>query len=259
MHRRGVYLGGLVLCLNLLSTGVPAVELAGELHWGQRVDLSVPLSGRIAQVAVQAGSAVEADQLLVAFDQRIVEARLRAAQAQLKDKQLQRAEAQREWDRAKELYDRTVLSERELQLAENLFAAADAQYQNARAGLVAAQVELEYARVTAPFSAWVLAVHVVPGQAVVNHQIAMPLVTLVERERMRVHSRLTSEQVAALADQRSVQVRIGDQYYPGRVLTVGLEPIANERPALYAIEIEVAVPTGKVDWRAGQAVSWVLP
>ncbi|MFA7387974.1 MAG: biotin/lipoyl-binding protein, partial [Thiohalobacteraceae bacterium] len=136
------------VCLAVLLGGISAAtcaaEFNGELLWANAVTLSVPVTGRVVQVDIQPGDLVDADQSLLQLDTRVARAHVAEARSAVRRLELQRAEAQREWDRAKELYDRTVLSERELQLAEIGFNAADADYHAARSAQVAAEVDLEY-------------------------------------------------------------------------------------------------------------------
>lgn len=249
-----------VLLLALVgATSTPgAAELSGELGWANRVELSIPFSGRMKQVSVRPGDLVDAGQALLQLDTRIATARAAQARAAVKRLELQRAEARREWDRAKELFERTVLSVRELQLAEIGYGAADAEYQAARAAQVAADVELENLQLTAPFAARVLAVHVAPGQAVINAQRATSLVTLAERGRMQVRAAATAEQAAALASAGSVGVHVGGQRYEGRVRELGSEPLGAERPALYGVVVEFDLPDDAA-LRAGQSATLVLP
>jgi len=124
--------------------------------------------GIVAEVSVRPGEAVAAGQSLLSLDAREVRARVAHANSAVKKLVLHRAEAEREWERAQELFDRTVLSERELQLAEIGLNDADAAYQAAQAERIAAEVALECHSIKAPFAAWVLAVPVAPGQAIVN-------------------------------------------------------------------------------------------
>jgi membrane fusion protein, multidrug efflux system len=241
-----------------LSPAAGAVELSGELDWANRVTLSIPFTGRMKQVAVQPGDLVDAGQELLRIDTRIVTARAAQSRAAVKRLDLQRAEAKREWERARELFERTVLSVRELQLAEIGYHVADADYQAARAALVAAEVELENLQPTAPFAARVLAVHVAPGQAVVNTQQATPLVTLAAPDRMLARAAVNAAQAADLAGAQAVTVRVGNRSFEGRVVHVGAEPLGPERPALYAVVAEFAVPADAV-LRAGQSATLILP
>lgn len=244
--------------LGWLSATAFAAELNGELDWAHQITLSVPVTGQVEQLSVQPGMPVKAGQLLMQLDARVARAQLAQARSAVKYAELQRAEAQREWDRAKELFDRTVLSERELQVAEIGFASADADYQTARAHHVAAESELEYHSLKAPFPAWIVATHIAPGQAVINAQQATPLVTLAERGRMTAHAALNAAQVAAVQTGDAAKVRVGDQQFDAQVVQVGTTPLGTERPALYSVAVEFTVPPDTM-LRAGQAATLILP
>lgn len=249
-----------IACLSSLGVvaTAPAVEVTGELDWANQVSLSVPVTGRLKQLNVQVGEAVEAGQPLLQLDTRIAQGQLAQARSAVKRYALQRAEAQREWDRAKELYDRTVLSERELQVAEIGFAAADADYQAARAAQVSAEVALEDHSLIAPFAAYVLDTPTQPGQAVINNQQATPLVTLAARGKLRARAALNAAQMAALQRDSTVQVRSGDQRFDACIVQLGITPLGEERPALYAVVVEFVVPM-ESPLRAGQAATLILP
>jgi multidrug efflux system membrane fusion protein len=251
-----IWMRALVL-FGLLS-GSAVAEIAGEVVWARTAELSLPASGRVEKIAVLPGAAVEAGQVVLKLDARTVRATLADTRAAQHAAELRRAEAQREWDRAKELYDRTVLSERELQLAEIGFAAADAQYQAVRTAAVRAAVELEYTRLTAPFDAWVLAVYVAPGQAVVNQVQAVPLMRVAERGRLRLRTTLDAAQLATLTPDAMVAVQVGDRRFEARIVNLDREPLGAERPAHYAVEAEFAVPDD-VSLRIGQTGALILP
>ncbi len=246
------------LVLICLCAVANALELNAELAWADRVTLSVPVSGVIEQVLVQPGAAVNANQTLLSLDSRQAKAHLAAANSAVKRLDLQRAEAEREWDRARELFDRTVLSERELQLAEIGLAQADADYQAAQAAQVDATVALEVHTLKAPFAAWVLAVPAAAGQAVINAQQATPLLTLVARERMRAHALIDVEQANALKIDAAVVVQVGQQRFDAKIAQIGLAPMATQRPAQYLLEVEFNIPTA-ASLRAGQSAVLELP
>ena len=246
------------LVLSGLLSGPAVAEIAGEVVWARTAELSLPASGRVEKIAVLPGAAVAAGQVVLELDTRTVRATLADTRAAQRAAELLRAEAQREWDRAKELYDRTVLSEHELQVAEIGFAAADAQYQAARAAAVAAAVGLEYSRLSAPFDAWVLAVYVAPGQAVVNQVQAMPLMRVAERGRLRLRATLDAAQLATLAPDTAVAVQVGERRFEARLVNLDREPLGAERPARYAVEAEFTVPDD-VSLRPGQTGTLILP
>jgi RND family efflux transporter MFP subunit len=141
----------------------------------QTLMLSVPGSGRVAEVAVSAGQEVRAGALLIQLDARAANALLVQRQAERDALREEQAEVQRELDRAEELFERTVLSVTDLQLARSAFAKVDAQYRAAEAAALRAEAELEDLRINAPGDGVVKSVLVAPGQVVVNRCQVTPM------------------------------------------------------------------------------------
>ena len=141
----------------------------------QTLMLSVPGSGRVAEVAVSAGQEVRAGALLIQLDARAANALLAQRQAERDALREEQAEVQRELDRAEELFERTVLSVTDLQLARSAFAKVDAQYRAAEAAALRAEAELEDLRINAPGDGVVKSVLVAPGQVVVNRCQVTPM------------------------------------------------------------------------------------
>ena len=154
------------LLLGLLWAGMASA---------QTLMLSVPGSGRVAEVAVSPGQQVSAGALLIQLDARAANALLAQRQAERDALREEQAEAQRELDRAEELFERTVLSVTDLQLARSAFAKVDAQYRAAEAAVLRAEAELEDLRVHAPADGIVKSVLVAPGQVVVNRCQVTPM------------------------------------------------------------------------------------
>lgn len=157
-------------------------------HWGmllgllwagmasaQTLVLSVPGSGRVAEVMVSPGQQVRAGTLLIQLDARAANALLVQRQAERDGLREQQAEAQRELDRAEELFERTVLSVTDLQLARSAFAKVDAQFRAAEAAALRAEAELEDLRINAPTDGIVKSVLVARGQVVVNRCQVTPM------------------------------------------------------------------------------------
>jgi RND family efflux transporter MFP subunit len=157
-------------------------------HWGmllgllwagmasaQTLVLSVPGSGRVAEVMVSPGQQVRAGTLLIRLDARAANALLAQRQAERDALREEQAEAQRELDRAEELFERTVLSVTDLQLARSAFAKVDAQYRAAEAAALRAEAELEDLRINAPADGIVKSVLVARGQVVVNRCQVTPM------------------------------------------------------------------------------------
>lgn len=205
----------------LAAAGAGAQELEGRLEPGPARVLSLPVSGVVESVHVSVGDQVGAGARLLALDDRVFRAELRRAEAVLAEQQEVRAEARREWERAQELYDRTVMSERDLQLAKNAMLAAEASYAEAQAVRTRAAWELERSVLKAPSAGRVLGLHAYPGQVVVTRDRAPSLLELQPAGRW---------QVRAAADSRYrpgelVRVQIGDAGYDGRVIRADTDAV----------------------------------
>ncbi len=154
------------LLLGLLWTGMASA---------QTLILSVPGSGRVAEVAVSPGQQVRAGTLLIQLDARAANALLAQKRAERDALRAEQTEAQRELDRAEELFERTVLSVTDLQLARSAFAKVNAQYGAGEAAVLRAEAELEDLRINAPADGVVKSVLVAPGQVVVNRCQVTPM------------------------------------------------------------------------------------
>lgn len=223
MNMMPLRLIGLVAVFAAGSAG--AQELEGRLEPGPAQVLSLPVSGVIETVAVAAGDRVEAGARLLALDARVYRAELRRAEAVLAEQEEVRAEARREWERAQELFDRTVMSERDLQLAKNAMLAAEADYAEAQAARTRAAWELEKSVLEAPVAGRILALHAYPGQVVVSRDQAPPLLELLPAG----HWRIRVEPGSGYRVGEAVRVRVGETDYAGRV--TGVRPVPDSSGA----------------------------
>lgn len=230
------------LFLALFAPALVAAEVSGQLEWAERVALSVPVSGVVGEVPVVAGQAVEAGAVLLRLDERVFKAAVARDEAQVKALAGARAEAQRELERAHELYDRTVLSDRDLQLADLDYQRANASYQSALAALAQSRFDLAHARIEAPYPAWVLAQRVMPGEVLVQNETASPLVIVARRGVMQVRPYITAQQLAQLQIGTDARVTVDGNTYPGKVRSLDLEPLAESNPPRYAVTVQFSLP-----------------
>lgn len=254
MSMKGLFIAGLLMSGQLAAQDIDAVT-----GWSNRVALSTVASGMVARVNVSPGDRVERGALLLELDQRLIQSRLAAAESRREAASQLNSEARRELDRALELYDRTLLSDHERKLAEIDAAKADADYRDAEAWLAEVRLQQEYSRLTAPFGGVVTAVHVQPGQAVVNRQQPMPLVTLVDQHRMKALARADAATLARLHIGDKVQVGVGGKWLDGEIAALGLDPVSTggSTPA-YAIEARFT-PAEAMRLRPGEPVVIRLP
>ena len=217
----------LALLCSLTAVPVAAGQLGAQLEWSQRVVLSTPVSGVVAEVLVRPGELVQAGQLLLRFDQRPFRSVLEERKAQVDKQRLLRDEAQRELERNRELYARTVISVHDRQLAEIAAAAAQSDYAAAVAALQAAELDLEYSSLQAPFAGIVLQVPAVAGASVINTQQATPLVVLAQQHPMHARAAVSADRLAGLDAGRQATVLVNGARFVATLLTVGAEPDAD--------------------------------
>ncbi len=237
MKRLMTVLAGLAWLLPLTSG---AENFTAELDWADRVELSVPVSGVVQKVNAESGQAVAAGSLLLSLDTAVFKANLAAAEAQFKSLAIDLEEAQREFNRAEELYASTVLSDRDLQLAEIAYEKVNAQYQAARANVTEARFQLDHATIKAPFDAWVIRRNVMPGEVLMQSYVPKTLLTVAKRDAMRAVARVPVETLARLQPGQSVQLKVNDASLQGVISSIDLQP----EQARYAVAIEFAVGDG---------------
>jgi RND family efflux transporter MFP subunit len=153
-------------------------EAVGNVSPYQGIRITPKVPGKIEAIYVKEGDQVKEGQALVKLDQtdfllalEKAEASYKSAQAQLEQARLKLQDAERDYQRAKVLFEEKVISQKEYEKIEINFKAAQAQYELAQAQLKAAssalkqaQTELKDTIIYAPFSGYVSAKFVDPGQ-----------------------------------------------------------------------------------------------
>lgn len=248
----------ILVCLGLLLSGASvawAEEFDARLDWARRVTLSTLVSGTVSEVPVQPGNRVERNAVLARLDARRFEAAVREAESRRNSLEQKNAEAQRELERAQELYDRTVLSDRDLELARIAAASAQADYRAAEAAEVQARLDLEYSVVRAPFDGVVLDVPATVGQTVITTTQTEPLVVLAGTGEMLARLAVPLARLDDLELGQAARVTVDGSTYTGRIARVGLEPLAADDTRY---PVEVIFDAGSDPLRAGRAAKVTL-
>jgi len=248
-----------LLLFGLLIQLVPGFVMAGdidaEVSWSQRIELTTGVSGTVEKVNARVGDRVEAGTSVLMLDQGLFKAALSRAMAKHKDARYKLKEAEREWDRARELYERTVLSDRDLQLAENSLVTAQADMASAAAALTHAKHDLHESEIRVPMNAVVIERRAEPGQAVVNRLQVTPLITVVATDSYLAQASVSADVAATLEKGTSVPVTVAGRRYPGTVYSVGFEPAGQGKT--YPVSIQFKA--GATSLRAGQPATIHLP
>lgn len=240
-------LAGISIAPQLAS----ALDLDGQLAWHQRLELGTLVSGVVSDVSVRPGQSVKAGAVLLKLDDRGFRAEVTRSRAVLARSEALADEAAREDERAQELYDRTMLSDHERQVVQIARVEAESTQAEARSRLAQAQLDLERSRLKAPFAARVLAVNVMPGQAVVSSLQSQPLVVLADSRTMLAEAEIGAGQLGDLAAGQAAQVGLGGDWHDGQIYDIGLEPVRRgEREVFYRVRVMFQVPQDRL-LRAG--------
>lgn len=126
------------------------LELAGEVVARARVELSSKVAGRVSDIPVTEGSRVKKGELVLRIDAPELVFAVTQAEAAEKAAQLNLETATRQGDRFRRLAEGEVVTQRDLELALVAEAAAQARYEEARAGAEMHRRNLSYADLRAP-------------------------------------------------------------------------------------------------------------
>lgn len=150
----------------------PTRTLAGTIEAVDRADLSFRVSGKIAEIRVEAGAQVNEGEVLAVLDKTQLQLAVDAAKAQRLRAQAVMTDARQNYDAQRELVKRGVISRISFEgTAANLKSTA-AELESAKAQESRAVRDLEYAVLTAPFSGKIASRNVdtfsniTPGQSI---------------------------------------------------------------------------------------------
>ena len=225
----------LVLAQRTLRTGP---SLSGDLVPEREAVIRAEVAGSIVRVAVEAGQAVAAGQLLGAIDESVVADQYRSAKMGLLSAENAAQVAAKEWERAQRLATGGAIAERDLEIAERSRVAADAQLENARAVLAGAERQLQKTQLRAPFAGIVSERTVSEGDVV---KTGNPLFTVVDPSSMRLEAMAPVSALATLKVGSLVEFEVSgydDKVFTGRVLRIN----PSVDPGTRQVRITVALP-----------------
>ncbi len=241
----------LMVIILVMSSTVSAEDFEATLDWSRRVELSTTVNGVVQKVYAKAGNIVAKGDILVQLDPRAFKADLKFAKANLKNTEQQTQEAKRELDRQADMYDRSMLSDRDLQVAKNNLTAAQSKYFQAQAALTKAKLNLEYSAIRSPFNAVVIKTLAVKGQVVASQMNPPVLVIVAEANRMIARFYASADKVNNFVHHQGVKVKVSGYDFQGKIFNIALEP-EKSKADHYAIDV-IFDSKDKV-LRAGQKV-----
>ena len=215
-----------------------------------RQDIAIypQVSGTISELCVNEGQKVSKGQILFIIDQVPYKAALRTAEANVEAAEASVATAQLTYDSKKELFAKNVVSQFDLQTAENNLLTAKAQLAQAEAQRVNAANNLSYTVVKAPSNGVVGTLPYRVG-ALVSASIPEPLTTVSDNSTMYVYFSMTSKQLLELT-RRYGSIDETLKNLPGVQLKLNDGSVYDQSGRVESISGVVDASTGSVQLRA---------
>lgn len=200
--------------------GEPAFfSAAGVVSPYRRVQMGTRQTGTVEAVLVRAGDRVTRGQEIMRVDSRDIKASRTAALLQRETAQDAYEQAIRDRDRFRRLYDEKLVAKIRLEEAELRAERAESALGRAEAELTAIEINMDYARLRAPFSGMVSEILTEKGSFVAP---GVPLVVFEDRDRLEVEAGIDQVSAASLTagDRLPVVVQGIAQPVEGRLQAV---------------------------------------
>ena len=180
------------------SSQTVKTQYSATMKGKEIVEIRPQVGGLITKILTAEGQKVHKGQALFIIDQVPYQAALNTAEASLKSAKAAEATAQLNYDSKKQLRDQQVISDFELQTAQQALLSAQAQVAQAQAGVTNARNSLSYTIVKSPLSgvAGMIPYHV---GALVSSSISEPLISVCDDSEMWVYFSLSEREVTDLS------------------------------------------------------------
>jgi RND family efflux transporter MFP subunit len=130
-------------------------EYVADIHAVQNVEIRAQVSGYLQKIHVDEGQYVREGQLLFSINQAGYREELNRSKAIYRSAKADARSAEIELTNVTQLFKRAVVSETELEIARNKFAAANAKVEEAMANWESAEHRLSYTQIKAPFHGFI--------------------------------------------------------------------------------------------------------
>ncbi len=175
-------------------------DYTATLRGRQFVEVRPQVSGIITEIRIDEGDVVRKGQTLFIIDQVPYKAALETAVANVRSAEAQLATAQLSAESKEALYKERVVSEFDLQTAQNTLAEAKASLAQAKAQEVNARNNLSYTEVKSPVDGVASMIPYRVG-ALVSSSITEPLVTVSDDAEVYAYFSMTESQILDLIQQ----------------------------------------------------------
>jgi membrane fusion protein (multidrug efflux system) len=180
-----------------LSNDMVSSNYSASIQGTQNVEIRPQLSGLITDICINEGATVRKGQTLFIIDQVPYKAALETAKANVMSAEAKVGTAQLTADSKLELYKENVISEFELQTAQNSLLEAKAVLAQAKANEVNTRNSLSYTIIKSPVDGVASMIPYKVG-SLVSPSITEPLVTVSSENEMYAYFSMTENQILSL-------------------------------------------------------------
>ena len=220
------------------------IDATGELVAKEEAQIASEVSGRITEILVDEGEAVEADQVLLEIDPERRNLELADARAGLTEAGAALGEQKRDYGRAKTLHERGIASEADLDQAQTALALARSRSEAAHARVGVAERAVRDASIRAPFEGLIARREVSRGEFV---NVGQSLFELVSLDPVEVEFHLAERDSSRVVVGQEVLVTVAP--FPGEtfhgVVTV-VSPIIDARTRTLRVKAQIGNPDGRL-------------
>jgi macrolide-specific efflux system membrane fusion protein len=199
------------------ATGVIKPMVGAEVRVGSSV------SGVVSRLFVRIGDKVEKGKLLAELDARELLARRDAAEAAVRLAGANLSYTRADLRRKQALGKVEVIAASELELAQQVNAVAEQQYQQAQANLADAITQLSYGKIFAPIAGTVESVSTQEGETVAASFAAPTFVTLLDLSRLEVWAYVDETDIGKIHVGQKASFTVdtyGDYEFAGKVTAI---------------------------------------
>ena len=260
-------IAGAMLCIFLFSCGGKNAQNGGgmvreyavmtlqpdSMEWysnypaaikGKRdIEIRPNVSGFITDLRVDEGSVVRKGQVLFVIDTVPYKAALKVAETNVEVAKASTETARLTAENKRELQRRDIISEYDLQMAENSYASAEALLAQTEAQLVNARNNDSYTRVISPLDGVVGEIPFRVG-SLVSPSSATPLTTVSDNSEMYVYFSMTERQILELVAQ------YGAENFLQKLPTVSLKLSDG---SIYPLKGRIETVSGIIDTQTGSS------
>lgn len=220
-----------------LGEVVQSLSYSGDIRAEQEVKVFSKIPDRIERFFVDAGDEVKRGAAIAKVVATTIEQGVRQAEAGLAAARAQEANLRIEFERAQRLTDENAMSPQQFDAIKTQYEAVKAQVEQAEAAVKSAHTQLAEATITAPISGVIGMRYFEAGDMA---SPAMPLVTIVQMDRVKITFNAAEEDLGKLALGQTAKVTVksyADRSFEGKVIKIS--PVLD--PLTRMAEVEVLI------------------